>query len=153
MAFVFFISLFVSCNSFAGPSIYQYLNIPYGTVAGDYWTGIAIHNESDLDIEYHVTIYDANGTLIGESDDCLLIDAHATHVDLIENFIDESFTGRFSVIIRPIYASTYRFSVTMFMGNTGSSNQGFAFTTYRSENSTNPVLPGCTPEPIKLRSQ
>lgn len=107
----------------------QRIIIPYALVEGDWWTGLAVHNQSNDDQIFIVSIYDTDGVFIGGSG-CLTVAPNATHTDLIENFTDETVTGRISVHITT--NQNEKFSATMFLGNGGAS-QGFGFDTYTSE--------------------
>lgn len=110
----------------------QRITIPYLTKNGDYWSGLAIHNESNASQTFTVSLYDANGSRIGVSD-CIEIAPRGMHVDLIENLISETVKGRVSMVIRTVDKSTDRFSVTVYIGKGGSSGQGFSFSSYKSE--------------------
>lgn len=108
----------------------QRVIIPYAVVSTSWWTGLAIHNESDSTLYVLVTVYDDTGKKIDA--ECYAVQPEGLRVDLLENFVDDPVGGRVSIHVQTTGGWSDRFSVTMFMGNTKNS-QGFGFQTYWSE--------------------
>lgn len=110
----------------------QRIVIPYTATTDDWWTGLAIHNESGSATTYSVSFYAEDGTFI--AGDCVTVQPHAIVKDVLPAFASdpETIDGAVSVYIRTTGASDVTFSATVFVGNTAG-NQGFGFQSYRSE--------------------
>ena len=114
----------------------QYINIPYVSInaSSNYWAGVAINNESDDDEYYDLKIYNSSGILV-DSSSCNLIVAGGLETKLLGSWFGNDLPdGKYVLMIETHGESADRFSATLFMGNNGTSNPGFAFNTYRSEN-------------------
>jgi len=114
----------------------QNVNIPYVSVnaTAGYWAGVSIHNESSSMMTVNLFLTDSTGATVATSN-CNNIDAGGSITDLLDNFFNTTIpTGRYTLNIESNGASSNRFSATLFMGNTGESNPGFAFQSFRSEN-------------------
>lgn len=117
----------------------QKIVVPYTSITGKWWTGLAISNESNFEETYYLMFYDETGAAIAGG--CLTIDAHAIHTDALQNYLSlgEAVGGHVSIHIRTV-SSNEPFSATLFMGNTAES-QGFGFQAFRSEEfTTNQVI-------------
>jgi hypothetical protein len=110
----------------------QRIVIPYTVTTDKWWSGLAIHNESDSAETYSVSFYAEDGTFI--AGDCVTVQPRAMVRDALPAFASdpEMIDGAASVYIRTTGASDDTFSATLFVGNTAES-QGFAFQSYRSE--------------------
>jgi hypothetical protein len=115
------------------PSItVQRVVIPYTAVSSNWWTGLAIHNQSSASETYYIHFYDEAGNFISGSS--VTIPAHGTSKDSVQNYADDpaDIDGSVSVYIETDGVSDETFSATIFIGNTASS-QGFGFQTYWSQ--------------------
>ena len=124
----FLLALPAVCAAFTA----QRIVIPYTVTTSKWWSGLAIHNESDSAETYSVAFYGEDGAYL--SGDCVTVQPHAIARDALPNFADDPslIQGAVSVYIRTVGASDATFSATLFMGNTAES-QGFGFQSYRSE--------------------
>jgi hypothetical protein len=124
----------------------QKLVIPYTSVTGKWWSGLAISNESNYEETYYLTVYDETGAVVGSG--CLTIDAHAIHTAALQDYLSlgEDIQGHVSIHIRTTI-SQEPFSATLFMGNTAES-QGFGFQSFRSEESVTHDIIFCDGPPL-----
>jgi hypothetical protein len=142
LAFILFFSFIISDSSFGimFTVTAQRIIIPYTTVSEKWWSGLAIHNESNAAHTYYVGFYDEDGTeLFGK---CVTIAPHAIDKNSLQNYASDptEIKGAVSVYIRTTGASDEPFSATLFMGNTAET-QGFGFETYRSQSiETSPYM-------------
>ncbi|THB79240.1 MAG: hypothetical protein D3926_11180 [Desulfobacteraceae bacterium] len=125
------------------PVTIQQVRIPYSTNSAPFWTGLSIHNESSVTQTYMVFFYADNGGLIGTST-CLSAPPNGMVTDLIQNLVTGTISGRVSMVIRTPDMDSTPFSATVYIGNTGASNTGYSFMTYRSEDVQTTALLGCT---------
>jgi len=111
----------------------QKIFIPYTSITGKWWTGLAITNESAESHNYYLRFYAENGDFIASG--CITVNAHAIFTDALQNYFvnGDWVDGHVSVEIIQVSDSTVKFSATLFMGNTAES-RGFGFQSFRSEN-------------------
>ena len=122
----------LTCPAVSAAFTAQRIVIPYTSTTDKWWSGLAIHNESDSTETYSVSFYAEDGTFI--AGDCVTVQPHAIARDALPGFASdpEMIDGAVSVYIRTVGPSSTTFSATLFVGNTAES-QGFAFQSYRSE--------------------
>lgn len=132
LIFSFFFAEFSAAAPPPEPYHAQKIFIPYTSITGKWWTGLAITNESSDDQSYYLRFYDENGNFIASG--CLWVDAHAIYTDALQNyFVNKNWlAGHVSIEIIQTADGGDRFSTTLFMGNTAES-KGFGFQSFRSE--------------------
>jgi len=110
----------------------QRIIIPYTAISNNWWTGLAIHNQTNASQSYFVYFYDEAGNYIPGGS--ITIPAHGIDKDSVQNYANDpaDIDGSVSVYIETNGASDETFSATIFIGNTASS-QGFGFQTYWSQ--------------------
>lgn len=114
----------------------QRIRIPYVSFNSStgYWTGVAIHNESTFSGYFDLMIYDSTGVRVALAK-CNHVAGGGISAKLLEGWFGTLAEGRYSLVIQTHSGGSHKFSATLFMGNSGTRNPGFAFTSYRSETS------------------
>ncbi|THB80517.1 MAG: hypothetical protein D3926_06695 [Desulfobacteraceae bacterium] len=128
------LSILMTCSG-AHAYTAQRLVIPYASIDAvkGWWSGVAIHNPTSNPIILGLKSYDASGTQINEHL-CLEIPPQGTQTNTLQNFFSDppAVSGRVSIYITSNGPLSDHFQATLFLGNNGNSNPGFAFQTYES---------------------
>lgn len=125
----------------------QRIVIPYTVIKTNWWTGLAIHNESESSATYHIIFIDENGQYI--SGNCFEVPPFCIKKGVIQEFATPlQLNGYYSIHIWNIESPSEPFSATLFMGN-NAANEGFGFDTFRSHDFETSALVQCIPIPFE----
>ena len=101
------------------------IHIPYVTVGGEWWSGLAVTNLSDQ--ELLVAIYATTEDGVEKSGEFFVVKPHGMHVDLLQKYFAGGLpASRVHVRLGSLLGNPFK--ATLYVGN----NSGFSFQHYDS---------------------